>query len=128
MALRDRESAHQLERPGKKVQLAFPLFQKPYGIFSVSHLDICRLVLAVFLNNKTGIMNALTADDYKQDVVVPPANFQIWPLTRIGAITIDIVILIVVLLLWFIPRKVYRTEHLDDGNSIQRYVSGVFVI
>ena len=73
-------------------------------------------------------MNSLTADDYKQDAVVPPANFKIWPMTRIGAITIDIVIFIVVLLLWFIPRKVYRTEHLDDTNSVQRYVSFLFSI
>ncbi|XP_067934134.1 uncharacterized protein [Watersipora subatra] len=69
-------------------------------------------------------MRDITAYDFKTDVAFPPGNFQIWPATRVGALTIDILLLITFLLLWFIPRKVYNTDGLvlndedDTPNGI----------
>lgn len=66
--------------------------------------------------------DSFTEDDYKLDVALPPGNFHIWPMTRIGAITIDVVVAIIFIILWFLPRRVYRTDHIcdpDDGGVLQ---------
>lgn len=60
-------------------------------------------------------------EQYTENVAFPPANFSIWPLTRIGAITIDILILIVAILLWVIPRKVFSEKNLDNSQYVSIY-------
>lgn len=63
-------------------------------------------------------MELLTADEFQKDVALPPANFQIWPVTRIGALTVDVLLLLAAILLWVIPRKVYRIDHIGKDGDV----------
>lgn len=63
-------------------------------------------------------MDQLTSTEYQKDIIFPPANFEIWPLTRTGALAIDAVVLVVAVLLWVIPRVVYRAERFEDGSQV----------
>jgi len=65
----------------------------------------------------------MDTSQYEQNVPFPPANFDSWPITRIGALTIDALLLIVVLLLWFIPRRVYNLNTVPDDEDEPAYVS-----
>lgn len=60
--------------------------------------------------------------DYNKTVIFPPANFSLWPMTRVGAIMFDVLLLVLLIVLWIVSRHVYRIKE-EEMEGRSHYVS-----
>ena len=70
-------------------------------------------------------MEFLTDIKFTKDINIAPANLYFWPSLRVAALIIDLLMLVVLVLLWIIPRIVYKTDHIGDEDGILKNVSDI---